>query len=125
MEFLDKFRNWKDIEEHPAQTIIFAEGSPAEVLYVIISGEVELNLRGEPLDTAGGGDLIGETAISPSDTRNATAIALTDVKLASLDRDQLNQLMGESTEFSLHVMAVLANRLRAVNRFITQQFGPG
>lgn len=116
MEILDKFRNWKDIEEHPAGTIIFSEGEPAEVLYVIISGKVELNLHGERLELVGEGELIGEIALSPPDTRYATAKSLTSVKLARMDRDQLNHFMGENTEFPLHVMTVLANRLRAITR---------
>jgi CRP-like cAMP-binding protein len=124
MEFLKKFSNWKDVEEHDAQTVIFSEGSPADVLYVILSGEVQLSLRGEPLETAGEGGLIGEMAIASSDTRSATATSITSVKLARIERDQFNQLMTESTEFSLHVMAELANRLRAVNRYIKNQFGP-
>lgn len=125
MEFLKKFSNWKDVEEHDAQTIIFSEGGPADVLYVILSGEVLLSLRGEPLETAGEGSLIGEMAISSPDTRSATATSLTNVKLARIKRDQFNELMTESTEFSLHVMSELANRLRAVNRYIKNQFGAG
>lgn len=122
MSFLDKFRDWEDVEEHRSQAVIFPAGSPADVLYVIISGEVELTLRGEQLGTEGVGGIIGEMAIPRSATRTATATALTDVKLARLNRDQLSELMSESNEFSLHVMTVLANRLRAVDAYITTQF---
>ena len=122
MEYLKMFRKWKDVEEHSAQTVIFTEGAPAEALYVIISGEVELSLRGESLGTEKIGGIIGEMAITPSAERSTTATALTDVKLAHLTRYQLNKLMTKNTEFSLQVMAVLANRLRAVNQYITVQF---
>ena len=122
MKYLKMFRKWKDVEEHSAQTVIFAEGAPADSLYVILSGEVELSLRGEPLGTEGVGGLIGEMAISPSAARNTTATALTDIKLARLTRYQLNMLMTKNTEVSLHVMAILADRLRAVNHYITVQF---
>jgi CRP/FNR family transcriptional regulator len=124
MEFLKKFGNWKDIVEHPSETVIFPEGSPAEYLYVIIAGEVELTLRKEPLVIESVGGIIGETALFESATRNATATALSDVKLARIDRDQLGELMKESTEFSLQLMSVLANRLRAVNNYISSQLGP-
>ena len=121
MEYLKMFRKWKDMEEHNAQTILFTEGTPADVLYVILSGEVELSLRGESLGIEGVGGVIGEMAISPSAERNTTATAITDIKLARLTRYQLNMLMTKNTEFSLHVMAVLADRLRAVNHYITVQ----
>jgi CRP/FNR family cyclic AMP-dependent transcriptional regulator len=121
MELLKVFRDWKDVVEFSTHAIIFPEGERADVLYVIISGEVELTLRGEQLGTVSVGDLIGEMAITHSATRSTTATALTDVKLARLTRYQLNMLMTKSTDLSLHVMAILANRLRAVNRYITDQ----
>jgi CRP-like cAMP-binding protein len=122
MEFLKMFSHWKEVEEHKAQTVIFEEGAPAEALYVVLSGEIALNLRGERLGVEGVGGIIGEMAISPSAALNTTATSLTDAKLARLSRYQLNMLMAKNTEFSLHVMTTLANRLRAVNQYITTQF---
>jgi len=110
------------VEEHRAGTVIFLERDPAEVMYVIISGEVELSLHGEPLGTESEGGIIGEMAMINSATCGATATALTEVKLARLDRDQVKTLIDKNTEFALHVMAVMANRLRAVDKYITKQF---
>jgi CRP/FNR family cyclic AMP-dependent transcriptional regulator len=100
MELLKIFRDWKDVVEFSTHTVIFPEGKPADVLYVIISGEVELTLRGEQLGTVSVGGLIGEMAITHSATRSTTATALTDVKLARLTRYQLNMLMTKSTDLS-------------------------
>jgi CRP-like cAMP-binding protein len=124
MGFFKMFRNWKDVEEYPVRTIIFAEGNPAEYLYVILSGEVELSLRGEALEVEKTGGIIGEMALFELATRNSTATALTDVKLARVDRDQLNGMMQASAEFSQQIMAVLANRLRTVNNYISMRLGP-
>lgn len=119
MKYLKMFKKWKDVEEHSAQAIIFTEGAPADALFVILSGEVDLSLRGESLGAEGVGGIIGEMAISPAAARNTTATAITDVKLARVTRHQLNLLMTKNAEFALHVMAILANRLRAVNHYIT------
>ena len=121
MKFLDTFQTWEDMVEFSAQTVIFAERDPADVMYVIISGEVELTLHGQRLGTEGKGGIIGEMAMINSATRNATATALTDVKLARLDHKQFKGFISKDSKFSLHVMAVLANRLRAVDRYITKQ----
>ena len=40
------FRNWKHTEEYPTETVIFSKGDPADVLYVVLSGEVRLTLNG-------------------------------------------------------------------------------
>jgi len=124
MEFLKAFRNWKDTEEYPAASVIFPEGKPADHLYVILSGEVELSLRGNALEVEKTGGLIGEMALFESANRGSTATALTDVRLARLDRHQLAGLMNENTEFSLQLMSVLANRLRAINEYIAAGLGP-
>ena len=90
-------------------------------MYIVISGEVELTLRNEPLGMEGKGGMIGEMAmLGPTTTRSATATALTKVKLARLDRWQFRTLVGESAEFALHIMTVLANRLIVANSFIAR-----
>lgn len=122
MKFLARFRDWETVEEHDAETVIFSERSPADVMYVILSGEVELTLHGEPLGTEVAGGIIGEMALIKSATRSATATTLSKVRLARLDREQFTEFIRENTDFSLHVMAVLANRLRAVDNFISARF---
>ena len=122
MKFLELFHDWEDTEKYRSGTVIFAERDPADVMYIILSGEVELTLHGEPLGAEGEGGIIGEMAMINSSTRSATATTLTKVKLARLDREQFRVFIHENTEFALHVMAVLANRLRAVNEYITTQF---
>lgn len=119
MKFLDMFRNWQDMVEFDAGAVIFEEGSMADVMYVILSGEIELTLRGEHLDKEKAGGVIGEMAMINSGTRNATAIALTNVRLARMDHDQFKDFIRKNSDFSMHVMAVLANRLRAVDRFMS------
>lgn len=122
MQLLDIFRDWKDVVEFPAKTVIFTERDPADAMYVILSGEVELTLRGEPLGAESEGGMFGEMAMINTGTRNATATTLTKVKLARLNHEQFQKIVGENAEFSLHVMAILANRLRAVDYYISKQF---
>ena len=122
MEFLDLFRDWDDVEEYREQTVIFSEGDFADVLYVIIAGKVELTLEGSTLSTEKEGGIIGELAILDTADRSHSAKALTDVKLARLNQDQFKALIKQNSDFSFHMMAVLAGRLRAVDRFIITQF---
>jgi CRP-like cAMP-binding protein len=119
MKFLEMFRDWKDTVEYKAQTVICSEGEPATAIYLILSGEVELTLRGESLGIEVAGGVIGEMALVSSSTCSATATALTGTTLARIDRDQLTLLSSQSSEFAMHVMAALVNRLRAVDRYIS------
>lgn len=119
MKFARLFRNWEDVAEYRARSVIFSEGDPVDVMYFIISGQVELTLQGAALGVEKEGGIIGEMAMISPAKRNSTATALTRVKLARMDREQFKKIIDGDTEFSLHVMAVLANRLRDVDNFIT------
>ena len=119
MKFFELFQNWENLEEHNAQSVIFSAGEPTDVLYFIISGEVELTLNGEALGIECAGGIIGEMAMVPSAAQSATATTLGATRLARIDRDQLKEIASANAEFSLHVMSVLAKRLRAVNQYIS------
>ncbi len=122
MNLQEMFRDWEDIVEFPKKTVIFSERDAADYMYVVISGDVELTLLGEPLGMEGPGGMIGEMAMIHSiANRSATATTLTKVKLARLDRDRFKKLVGENADFALHIMEVLANRLIVANTFITRQ----
>ena len=122
MKFLELFRDWGDVEEYDAGTVIFSEQDPADAMYFILSGEVELTFRGEVLGTEKKGGFIGEMAMIDSASCGVTATAGDEVKLARLDREQLRAFIDKNTEFALHVMAVMADRLRTVDEYITTQF---
>lgn len=122
MKFLEEFGDWCDLVDYPAGTVLFTEKDVADVMYVVIKGEIEVTLHGEPLGAEGPGGIIGEMAMINATTRSASATTLTKVRLARLNREQFRKFVGENSEFALHVMSVLANRLRAINEYITTQF---
>ncbi|MFC1689533.1 Crp/Fnr family transcriptional regulator [Pseudomonadota bacterium] len=125
MNFPEILGDLKNTEEFPPQTVIFTEGDPADVLYVVLSGEVTLTLHGSVLGTEEEGGIIGEMAVLDAATRNSTATTTGPVRLARLDREQLRSLISGNSEFSMHVLAVLANRLRAVDQYISNRFDRG
>ena len=124
MNFLKKFRNWEQVDEVGAGQVIFTEVDPADVLFVILAGEVQLTLRGEVLATEGEGGVIGEMAMIDAVNNSTTATAVGDVRLARVDREQLRKVIAKNGDFSMHVMGVLANRLRSVDQYIAAHIGP-
>lgn len=121
MNILRLFRDWDSVEEFDAGAVIFSERDPAEVMYVILEGEVELTLQGASLGTEVQGGIIGEMAVIDAGTRSTTATAASKVRLARVDRDQFRKLVKKNPKFSLHAMTAFANRLRAVDRFIIRR----
>lgn len=121
MSILELFKDWKSREEFTPRSVIFSEQDPADAIYVVLSGEVQLSLHGQTIAKVEAGGLIGEMAMIPSATRNTTATAISDVALARLDREAFRELVDRSSEFSFHAMAALAQRLREVDRYISER----
>ena len=121
MRYLDLFEDWANTEAFDARAVVFCENEPADVLYVILSGEVEYTFRGEPLGVEKRGGIIGAMAVITEGTRTATATAITPVRAARLDRNEFRNLMDANPDFAFQAMATLANRLRAVDQYISRQ----
>jgi CRP-like cAMP-binding protein len=115
MNFLRLFDDWTNTETHQAGTVIFSDSEPADALFVVLEGEVALSLRGDALSTERRGALIGEMAIIDDAPRSETATALSTVRLARISPEEFRDLVTDNPEFSLHAMAELARRLRAVD----------
>jgi CRP-like cAMP-binding protein len=101
----------------PGETI-FKEGETAKELYVIQSGQVEIQLGNRLLATLEANDIFGEMALIDSAPRSATAIAKTDVALVPISRTDFLALVSRAPTFALDIMSMLARRLRAANKAI-------
>jgi len=82
--------------------IIFAEGDKGEHMYVVRSGDVEIEQNGKIIETLSGGGIFGEMALIDGSPRSATARAKTACELAPINEKS----------FLFLVMRTLAERLR-------------
>lgn len=91
---------------------IFEAGDAADYMYVILVGEVDLQIQDRTVVTLRGGEIFGEMALISRKVRVATAVARTDCRLARISEARFLQLVQTEPEFSLFVMRVLVERLR-------------
>jgi CRP-like cAMP-binding protein len=96
--------------------MIFREGDPADCLYLVREGQVEITLGNRLLKPLGEGEIFGEMALIDGAPRSANAVARTDVTLIPVNEKQFVFLVGQLPYFALGVMRVLAERLRTMNR---------
>lgn len=120
MDLLEAFRDSGQFETYPAGTVIITEGQQGNCMYVVMQGEVRISLKNKLLATAGPGEIVGEMALINSDLRSATATAKTDCVLAAIDQASFDSLLRHVPEFTLHVMGVLADRLKLAFKMIDQ-----
>ena len=98
-----------------AGDVIFRQGDPAQELFIIQSGEVEIRLGNRLLERLPQYSIFGEMALIDSAPRSATAIAASDAKLVPVSEKQFLFLISNTPYFALNVMRVMARRLRAAN----------
>ena len=89
-------------------------------MYVIMRGTVQLSLHGEFIGEEVEGGIVGEMALLNSDHRSTTATAKTACLLAPIDLHSFKLLIKHTPDFALHVMNVLADRLRLANEKLSQ-----
>ena len=75
-------------------------------------------LHDKILATATPGEIVGEMALINSDIRSATATAMTDCLMASIDQSSFDALLRHVPEFTTHVMNVLADRLKVAYQML-------
>jgi CRP/FNR family transcriptional regulator, cyclic AMP receptor protein len=107
------FRNADTVKDLPAGTVIFEEGSEGDEMFGIVEGEVEVRVHGGLIRKLGPDDTFGEMAIIDSTPRSATAVAVSDVKLAVIDKRTFLFLVTETPMFALQVMSSIAERVRS------------
>ncbi len=118
MNLIDMFGHADDAERFSAGSWLFHEGAPGSTMYVLLEGEVEISVRGRVLLLARAGDVLGEMALIDSKSRSASAQARTDCRAAPVNEARFLDMVRQTPAFSLHVMRVLADRLRGMDKRI-------
>lgn len=112
MDLQGLFQHADDIREFPAGHVIYNQGDPGDVLFVVLDGEVEIQYEEVLRETAAIGDIFGEMALIDSLGRSGTAIVLSDCRVAAVTEKQFLFMVQQTPNFALTVMRVLADRLR-------------
>ncbi|HEX6386708.1 MAG TPA: SpoIIE family protein phosphatase [Anaerolineae bacterium] len=105
-------KNATDHQFYPAGQVIFQEGQPGDVMYVVIDGEVSVTVEGRPIDHLVPGSVFGEMALVDDRPRSATATAATDCNLVVIDHERFASLVQQFPDFALQVMNMMSFRLR-------------
>jgi len=97
--------------------LIFQQGDAGDTLYAVISGQVRISVSAEDgkeifLNIMEPGDAFGEIALIDGEPRTATATAITDVGLITIERKRFMNLMEQEPKLAIHLLHVFCERLR-------------
>ena len=95
----------------PGETI-FSQGDKGDQMYVIRSGEVEIERDGKVVENLSSSEVFGEMALIDRSPRAATARERSNCELAPISEKAFVFMVHETPFFALTVMQTLAARLR-------------
>jgi len=107
-------------QSYAAGEIVFEEGERGDSMYLIRSGRVAV-VKGDWLSPAvlvyqGPGDIVGEMALLDDKPRSASIVAMEDVRLFRITRQDFRRLLKEEPDMGMRIMETLSSRLRESNQ---------
>jgi CRP-like cAMP-binding protein len=110
----------------PRDKIIIRKGDPADKLYVLISGKVEiLNDAGIPMTTLGPGDIFGEMSLICNDNIGATVQVSAKCEALYINHQQFKYILEQHPKLQKYFTRLLAKRLSDANRVRSDDYASG
>ena len=96
----------------PAKYAVVRRGEPADAMFFIMEGEVEVDIQPHPR-RMGRGDYFGEIALLTDTVRTATVTAISECQLLTLDVADFRRLLDAHPDLRASITQVAAQRLAA------------
>jgi CRP-like cAMP-binding protein len=122
---LQKLAAIATLQEFPEGAVLFRQGDASGFIFVLLSGEVVLEIKPGGTDpatvyAAGPGELLGWSPVLGGHAMTATARATTPCRVAALDVARVADLVEQSPHFGVaflrHIGLIVSDRLSATRR---------
>lgn len=104
------------VERYANGQVIISEGIVSGKAYVINAGKVRIikkqDNRSVTVAVLREGDTFGEMGLFQDGVRSATAIAVGDVSVGVIDKEQFAKILGQCPEIMQIIVRSMVNRLR-------------
>ena len=107
----------------PPGHVVVKQGDNADAMFFIISGEVEVEIKTNPVILRPG-DFFGEAGILRESVRMADVISQTECQLLELRKEKFNELIRMFPELGVHVEDVMESRINHNTDITTKTLSP-
>ncbi len=97
---------------------LFREGDEGNHMYVLETGTAEVIVQNRIVETLAHGSIVGEIGLVSPGPHSASVIAKTDCEFVAIDEKRFQFLVQQTPYFAIQVMRLMAERLRATNKFL-------
>jgi CRP/FNR family cyclic AMP-dependent transcriptional regulator len=120
---LDRMAGYLHVREVPGNTSIFAVDQPGEVVYMIRSGTVKVDVEQADgsdviLAILGAGEVLGEISLIDRLGRSANAVTMERTSLAWMDYATFTDCLLTMPTLAHNLVSMLSRRLRLANAHI-------
>ncbi len=115
VNYLDKN---KDVVIYKAGEVIFNRGEEGDTVYGILEGRVQVIYNDLVIDTLEAGGIIGEDVMLGKKHYGITAIAVTDVRLSTMNRHRFLWLVQQTPTFATQLMSAMSERVEKVAQLL-------
>ncbi len=126
--FLAKVGNGHSLADYPKKQIVFSQGDPSDAIFYIQKGKVKLTVissqgKEAVIGVLGIHDFFGEGCLSGQLLRLSTASALTDCRIARIEKAEMIRVLHDEPSFSeLFLSYLLTRNTRLEEDLVDQLF---
>lgn len=110
---------------YAAGETICIEGDNGEAMYVVQSGKVKITKHASTgeltLATLRSGDIFGEMSLFDTLPRSATATALGEARVLSIDKEKLFESISRDPTLAFKIIETMSSRIRKLNESLSGQ----
>lgn len=99
-EDLQQIAEKVQMQYFPANHIIFNQGDPGEIMYIIKRGEIQVIRDDTILAVLKDNAFFGEMALVSDEPRNAKVVTITDVEALTLAKEDFRRLLEENSSIA-------------------------
>ncbi|MBU0727586.1 cyclic nucleotide-binding domain-containing protein [Patescibacteria group bacterium] len=104
-----------EMQYFPADHVLFEEGDPGDMMYIIKRGQVQVLRDNTILAVLSDNDFFGEMALVSDEPRNATCRTVTDVEVLILKKGDFRHLLETNASIASIVSYEVVKRANANN----------
>ena len=118
MNFASIFKTESTRQTFTAWDVLIRQGDANEMMFIILSGELEVRVAGKVVAKLKGGDLFGELSMIDEEPASGDVVAVSEGEFVSLNEKRFVSISQQNPFFMMGILRAVTAKLRAMNQSV-------
>ena len=118
MNFASIFKTEPTRQTFTAGDVLIRQGDANEMMFIILSGELEVRVAGKVGAILKEGDLFGELSMIDQEPASGDVVAVSDGEFVSLNEKRFVSVSQQNPFFMMGILRAVTAKLRAMNQSV-------